>query len=204
VTFPDPHDPPEEQATRLRFLNHALLRNLAVHEGYPGHYLHTDLLRRVPSPARKAVHSAAFSEGWAHYAEMLMLERGYREDDPAFHLATLQSALRRAGRFRVAVGLHADGWSVDEAARFLEGNCYLEPGIARAEAARGVFDPLYLVYTLGRLEIERLRKDLEQAEGERFSLSRFHHRLLALGAPPLPLARIVFLGHDVGRRDYLD
>jgi uncharacterized protein (DUF885 family) len=104
----------------------------------------------------------------------------------------------------VSVGLHVDGWTVAEAARFLETTCYLEPGIARSEAERGVFDPLYLVYTLGRLEIERLRGDVEQAEGDRFNLLRFHHRLLALGAPPLPLARVALLGRDVGRRHFLD
>ena len=196
VTLPDSTSSAEERAQHLRFLNRSQLRNIAVHEVYPGHYLQRLSLARRSRPARRAVRNRGFEEGWAHYAESLMLEQGYRSDDPAFRLVTLQAALRRAGRFRVALGLHAEGWTVDRAASFLEERCYLEPWTAQREAQRGEFDPLYLVYCLGRLRIERLRAELEAREGSGFSLERFHERLLALGSPPLPLARAVLLGRD--------
>ncbi len=204
VTVPDPTWPPEAQEEQLRFLNRPLIRNLAVHEAWPGHYLQALIQSRLTRPVRKAVWSPAFGEGWAHYAETLMLEQGYRADDPAFRLATLQSALRRAGRFRVALGLHTEGWTVDRAAAYLEEHCYLEPSVARREADRGAFDPLYLSYTLGKQEIQRLRAEVREKEGAGFDLERFHARLLALGAPPLPLARAMLLHQDLSGRPRLD
>jgi uncharacterized protein (DUF885 family) len=204
VTMPDAFTPPEEREEVLRFLSRPLLRNLAVHEGYPGHALQAAALQRVLRPARRAIWSTAFVEGWAHYAEELVLERGYRKHDRAFRLVTLQSGLRRAGRFRVALGLHAEGWSLDRAAAFLEEKAMLEPSLARREAERGAVDPLYMVYTLGRLQIESLRGEMMREEGSRFSLERFHRRLLALGAPPLPLARARLLAPEVPGGFYLD
>jgi hypothetical protein len=204
VTLPDPLASPEVRAEQLRFLNRPLLANLAVHEVYPGHLVQILALASVDRPARRAAQSRAFAEGWAHYAESLMLERGFRAGDDAFRLVTLQSALRRAGRFRVALGLHTEGWTVNQAALFLEGRCYLESSVALREARRGVFDPLYLVYSLGRLQLEDLRAEAQRREGRSFDLARFHRRLLALGAPPLPLARAYWLRSGLGGGGRLD
>jgi hypothetical protein len=204
VTLPDPTATPEVREEQLRFLNRSLIRNLAVHETWPGHYLQALISNRLDRPVRRAIQCGAFVEGWAHYTESLMVERGYRSDDLGYRLATLQSALRRAARFRVALGLQTEGWTVDEAARFLEGRAYLEPAIARREAVRGTFDPLYLVYTLGKLEIEALRAACRRSEGMDFDLERFHARLLDLGAPPLPLARNMMLRGDPAGGHWLD
>ncbi len=204
VTLPDPDAPPAVREEQLRFLNRSLLRNLVAHETWPGHYLQALVSNRLDRPVRRVVQCGAFVEGWAHYAEALTVERGYRAEDLGFRLATLQSALRRAGRFRVALGLQTEGWTVAQAARFLEDRCYLEPAIAEREAARGTFDPLYLVYTLGRVEIEALRAETRRAEGKDFDLERFHARLLALGAPPLPLARNMMLRGDPAGGHWLD
>ena len=196
VTTPEPTASLAEQEERLRFLNHAFLRSLAAHEAYPGHALQMSILRQLPSSVRRAVWSTAFLEGWAHYAEMEAMRHGLHAGDPGFRLETVHSALRRAGRFRAAVGLHAEGWSVERTARYFESECYLEPTLAMREAERGVQDPSYFAYTLGRLRLEALRTDLEEMEGEDFDAGRFHRRLLELGAPPLPLARAAFLGGD--------
>jgi uncharacterized protein (DUF885 family) len=204
ITLPDPRSPVSEQEEHLRFMSRPILRNLTVHEAYPGHGLQASALSRVERPVRRAVWSSAFVEGWAHYAEYQMMERGYREEDVSFRVATLQSALRRAGRFRVALGLHTEGWTLDMAVEFLEERSYLEPTIARREAKRGMVDPLYLVYTVGRLEIESLREEMERIEGEGFDVHRFHERLLGLGAPPLPLARARFLAPEVLGPRFLD
>ena len=119
-------------------------------------------------------------------------------------LATQQSALRRLGRYRAALGLHTEGWTVEAAARYLETHCYLEPSMARREAGRGAFDPLYLVYALGRSEIESMRTEVMRVEGANFDLARFHARLLALGAPPLPLARAYLLQEPLAPSRWLD
>ncbi len=204
VTLPAPGSSEVERGEHLRFLSRPILRNLAVHEACPGHGLQAEILSRVNRPARRAVLSSAFMEGWAHYVEALVLERGYREGDDSFHLATLQSALRRAGRFRVSLGLHTEGWTVEEAANFLEERAYLEPSVARGEAERGMVDPLYLVYTLGKLKLEALRDELERREGEAFDLGRFHRTILELGAPPLSLLKARLLSPEIFDPRFLD
>jgi uncharacterized protein (DUF885 family) len=204
ITVPDGFTSEPEREESLRFLSVPLLHNLAVHEGFPGHVVQAAALRRVLRPARRAVWSTAFVEGWAHYAESLALERGYRAGDDGFALSTLQSGLRRAARFRVALGLHTEGWSLDRAEAFLIRRAYLESTLARREAIRGAVDPLYLVYTLGRLQIESLRDEVARIEGSTFDPARFHRRLLALGAPPLPLARARLLLPETREAPFLD
>jgi hypothetical protein len=194
VTLPDDGAPTAEQDEQARFLNRPLIRNVTLHETWPGHYYHALVQASLPRPARRAAWGRGFAEGWAHYVEGLAVERGFRADDPAFLLATQQSALRRAGRMRVALGIHTEGWTVDRAARFFEHRCYLEPSLARREAERAVFDPLYLIYSLGRIEIESIRAEIARREGAAFDLARFHEALLELGSPPLALARRHLLG----------
>lgn len=194
VVFPDRAAPDEDREAALRFFHPAAATNLALHETYPGHFYQLAHLRTLPSPIRRAVMSRSFIEGWAHYGESVVLELGYRLQDSAFRLATLHSALRRAGRLRVALGLHTEGWTLDEAAVFLETRCFLDPPVAWREAERGMTDPFYGVYTLGRLAIEQLRREVEQVRGDDFDLGVFHGELLGMGAPPLSLAREALLG----------
>jgi uncharacterized protein (DUF885 family) len=79
--------------------------------------------------------------------------------------------------------------SVDEASKFFEDNCYYEEKPARQEAIRGTFDPEYLYYTVGKMEILKLREDYRKQEGARFSLRRFHDEMLRHGQPPIRLLR---------------
>lgn len=204
VTLPDPLAGAGEQAELLRFLSRPLLANVAVHEAFPGHGYQAAWQANLARPARRAITSTLFVEGWAHYTEMLMLDRGYRKGDLSFRLATLQSALRRAARMRVVLGLHAEGWTLDQAAAYFEKHAYLEPSVARREAERTAVDPMALVYTVGRLDLEALRKDMQAREGDRFDLRRFHRRLLDLGAPPIPLARARLLSPEVLGPRFLD
>ena len=83
--------------------------------------------------------------------------------------------------------------SVDEATRFFQENCYYEQKPARQEAIRGTFDPEYLYYTLGKLQILKLRRDWQQQEGNKFTLQRFHDEMLRHGAPPVRLLRELML-----------
>ncbi len=85
--------------------------------------------------------------------------------------------------------MHCQGMTVDEASQFFQDNCYYEPKPAHDEAVRGAYDPEYLYYTLGKLEILKLREDYRKQEGARFNLRKFHDELLGQGAPPIRLLR---------------
>ena len=83
--------------------------------------------------------------------------------------------------------------NVDDATKFFQENCYYEEKPARQEAIRGTYDPEYLYYTLGKMEIFKLREDYRKQEGTKFTLKKFHDELLRHGAPPLRLLREVML-----------
>ena len=189
VTLPDPGWTAEQTEEWLRKFDYATLRDVGIHEVYPGHYVHFLHMKQVPRPLRRALTSYSFVEGWAHYCEEMMLEAGYRAGDPHLHLAQLTEALLRNVRFLVSIEMHTQGLTRDAAARRFVDEAYMDPLPADREAVRGTFDPGYLNYTLGKLMVRKLRQDLEQREGSQFSLRRFHDRLLELGAPPVPLAR---------------
>ncbi|HKX16938.1 MAG TPA: DUF885 domain-containing protein [bacterium] len=185
----------EEWLTKF---DYATLRDVGIHEVYPGHYVHFLHVRNIGRPLRQVLASYAFVEGWAHDGEQLMLEQGFRPDDMPLRIAQLSEALLRDVRFIVAIEMHTRGMPVDNAARMFVEHAYLEPLPAEKEAVRGTFDPGYLNYTLGKLMLRRLRDDVRARDGARFDLRTFHDALLALGAPPLPLARRTLLGDAAG------
>jgi uncharacterized protein (DUF885 family) len=110
-----------------------------------------------------------------------------------YRVAQADEALLRLCRLCVSLQMHCQGMTVDQATKFFQDNCYYEPKPARQEAIRGTFDPEYLYYTLGKLEILKLREDYRKQEGTRFSLQKFHDEMLRHGAPPLRLLREVML-----------
>jgi uncharacterized protein (DUF885 family) len=171
---------------------------VSIHEAYPGHFTQALWLRETPAPRlRKVFSSYAFVEGWAHYSEQMMLEEGFGDGKtPAerlrgakYRLAQLDEALLRLCRMCASIQMHCQGMSVDAATSFFRENCYYEATPARAEATRGAYDPEYLYYTVGKLQILKLREDYRRQEGDRFSLKRFHDGLLAHGSPPVRLLR---------------
>ena len=177
----------------LQALNTFALEDISIHEAYPGHYVHFLHYAKAPTETSRRLASYAFTEGWAHYTEQMMWEEGFREGDPRFHLAQLSEALVRNCRFVCALRLHAHDMSVDEATDFFVANAFYPETPARQEAERGTFDPGYFSYTLGKLQILRLRDDYRAAAGGEYSLKRFHDRLLSRGAPPVELMRRVML-----------
>jgi uncharacterized protein (DUF885 family) len=179
---------------------------VSIHEAYPGHYVQFLCLNASPaSRLEKIFGSYAFVEGWAHYAEQMMLDEGFGAGTSAtpspdeklraakYRLAQTDEALLRICRFCVSVKMHCQGMTVDEATRFFQDNCYYEEKPARQEAIRGTFDPEYLYYTLGKLEILKLREDYRRQEGSGFSLEKFHDQFLRHGAPPIRLLREIML-----------
>jgi uncharacterized protein (DUF885 family) len=196
LTPPEPGWTHEQQEEWLRKFDYATLRDVGIHEVYPGHYVHFLKMKQVPRPLRRVLTSYSFVEGWAHYCEEMMLEAGYGGRDPRLRIAQLSEALLRNVRFLAALEMHTRGMSMDAAARMFVVEAYMDPLPAEREAVRGTFDPGYLNYTLGKLMIRKLRDDLRRQEGAGFSLRNFHDKLLALGAPPIPLARRQLLGSD--------
>ena len=184
-----------EQAEQwLRYLNRPSLENVSVHEAFPGHFVHFLNGYTTPSLVRRIFSPAGIVEGWAHYTEQLAVEQGLTEGRPLLRLAQLQDALLRACRFRAAVGLHCEGMPLDEATRLFEERAHMLHHPAEREALRGTYDPLYLVYTYGKLEILRWREELQRRGN--FDARRFHDTLTTAGFPPLAVVRDLVLDTD--------
>jgi uncharacterized protein (DUF885 family) len=204
LTDIDPSWPPERQEEHLRDYNIPTLWSISIHEVYPGHFLHYQHLRKVESKARKSIlfAPASFVEGWAHYCEQMMIEAGFGRQDYGIQLGQLAESLIRLARFIVCIRLHTEDMSVEQGVRFFREEAFMEEASARREAERGTFDPTYLVYSVGKLMLLKLRQDCKQAQGKSFSLRTFHDTLLAQGTAPFWLHRKLMLGDDAG--DLLD
>jgi uncharacterized protein (DUF885 family) len=204
LTDVDPSWPPDRQDEHLRDYNYPTLWSISIHEVYPGHFLHYQHLRKVEGKARKSIMfaPASFVEGWAHYCEQMMIEAGFGRQDYGIRLGQLAESLIRLVRFIVCIKLHAEDMSVEQGVRFFRDEAFMEEVSARREAERGTFDPTYLVYSVGKLMLLKLRQDYKQAQGKAFSLRSFHDTLLAQGTAPFWLHRQLMLGEDNG--DLLD
>ena len=175
--------------------NYDTLRIISVHEVYPEHFvhsLHNRYGRGLPLANRVAT-SYAFTEGWAHYTEQMMVETEWGASRPHLRLTQLLEALVRNCRYMCSIWMHTQGMPVDDATRFFMDNAFMGEHPARMEAMRGTFDPGYLSYTLGKLMILKLREDFRREQGASYSLKGFHDRLLSYGAPPVSLLRQVVL-----------
>jgi uncharacterized protein (DUF885 family) len=204
---PTENDWPEKQKEEwLTAFNYYTSDVVSIHEAYPGHYVQFLHLNASPaSKVEKIFGSYAFVEGWAHYCEKMMLDEGYgsstnstpSEDDvkraAKYRMAQADEALLRLCRLCVSIKMHTQKMSLDEATKFFRENCYYEEKPARQEAMRGTFDPGYLNYTLGKLQILKLRDDYKAQQGDDFSLQKFHNELLDHGMPPIRLLREIML-----------
>ncbi len=179
---------------------------VSIHEAYPGHYV--QFLRLNASPATKVeklFRNYSFVEGWAHYCEQMMVDEGYgapASKNPSteeqkraakYRMAQADLSMLRLCRLCSSIKMHTQNMTVDEATKFFQDNCYYEEKPARSEAMRGTFDPGYLSYTLGKLQILKLRSDYEAQQGKEFSLLKFHNELLNHGTPPVRLLREIML-----------
>lgn len=183
----------DEKEQWLTSFNYPTLRSVSVHEAYPGHYVHYLHTRNSRSKLGVVYGAYSFWEGWAHYAEQMMIEEGFGRDEPRNMLGQLMEALLRDCRYICAIGMHTQGMTIDEATKFFMQNAFMEELPARKEAIRGTFDPMYLNYTLGKLMILKLREDYRSEQGESYSLKGFHDTFLSFGAPPIPLVREMML-----------
>ncbi len=187
ITLPEQAWDEAKRREFLHGLNRSIIEIISIHEAYPGHYVHFLHIQKSKSKVGKCFWSYAFVEGWAHYAEEMMLENGWGEDDARIRLAFIQEALVRAARYIAAISLHSGRMTLSEAQQLFEDKALLRPHAARREAERGVFDPGYLFYTLGKFQIKELRARMQRADEEGFSLYEFHNRLLSYGSPPIKI-----------------
>lgn len=198
ITDVDPKWSEKEREEYLASINYPQLWSTSIHEAFPGHYVQGVYLTKVQSKVRRtaALAPASFVEGWAHYTEQMMLEEGFSGGDPKIKLGQLAEALLRLCRFVVGIRLHTERFSISEGTRFFMDNAYMGETPARLEAERGIFDPTYLVYTVGKLMILKMRDDYKRIHKDEFSLQEFHDRLLTIGQAPLWVHRQALMPGD--------
>jgi uncharacterized protein (DUF885 family) len=205
VTLPDPSMTPAEVEGYMHGFNVGTLISTAVHEAYPGHYIQFLWTPQAPSRVRKLLGANTDVEGWAHYCEQMMLDEGSGQpgvgakderESRFLRLGQLQDALLRNARFIVGIQMHTGKMSFDEAVEFFQKEGYQSKENALVETRRGTSDPTYLYYTLGKLEIMKLREDLKKKQGAAFSLEEFHNNFLRQGFPPIKIVREALLGDN--------
>jgi uncharacterized protein (DUF885 family) len=171
------------------------LPTLTFHESIPGHHLQITLANEASDLPllRKIIWFASYGEGWALYSEQLAVEMGLYDEDPFGHVGQLQAALFRAVRLVVDTGLHAKGWSREQAIDYFVRALGDTPGVATTEVERYcVWPGQACSYMVGKLTWLRLRDEARRALGPDFDLRKFHDAGLLSGAMPLAvLERVI-------------
>jgi len=196
VTTAEPDWSAKRTEEWMEGFNRGTIISTAVHEVYPGHYTQFLWVQAAPSKTRKLLYCGTNSEGWAHYSEQMMLDQGYGNGDLKLRMGQLQDALLRDARFIVGIEMHTGKMTLDRARQFFIDEGYQTPPVADEESKRGTSDPTYLVYTLGKLQIVKLREDYHKKLGDKFTLQDFHDKFMEQGAIPLKIIRKAMLGDD--------
>jgi uncharacterized protein (DUF885 family) len=199
ITPVEPNWTAKQREDWLAMFDYYTTDNVSIHEAYPGHY--TQFLHLNASDAtkiEKIFGSYAYIEGWAHYTEIMMMDEGFGENgDPIkaakYRLAQSGDALLRICRLCVSIKMHCEGMKLADGTKFFMDNWYQGEKPSYQEALRGTFDPGYLFYTLGKLQILKLREDYKKQEGANYSLKKFHDQMMDNGMPPVRLLREILL-----------
>jgi uncharacterized protein (DUF885 family) len=218
VTLPEKDWTPGHIAEHMASFNVGTIVSTSVHEAYPGHYVQFLNQDRFPSKIRKVFGANTNIEGWAHYCEQMMLDQGYAAAPPnatldqvrqarLIRLGQIQDALLRDARFVNSIKLHTGqgeapgpngqaAWTLDQAIAFFVKEGYQSKSVGEVETKRGTGDPTYLYYTLGKLEITKLREDMKVKQGTAFNLQTFHDTFIRQGFAPIKVIRKTMLGND--------
>jgi uncharacterized protein (DUF885 family) len=196
VTLPEASWTPKEVEEHMESFNRGTIISTAVHEAYPGHYVQFLWIQTISSKVRKLLGANSNAEGWAHYCEQMMLDEGYGNGDLKLRLGQLQDALLRDARYIVGVQMHTGHMTYEQGIDFFVKEGYQTRTLGERETKRGTSDPTYLYYTLGKLEIMKLREDYKQKRGSAFKLEEFHDRFMRQGWPPIKIVRKALLGDD--------
>jgi uncharacterized protein (DUF885 family) len=195
VTLPEKSWPPTRVEDFMRSFNRGVILSTAVHEAYPGHYVQFLWMQHVDDRVRKVIGANSNAEGWAHYCEQMMLDERV-STDPKMRLGQLQDALLRNARYIVGIEMHTAKRTMEQGVEFFEREGFQTHETADRETKRGTSDPTYLYYTLGKLQILKLREDYRKMKGAQFSLEQFHDEFMKQGFPPIKIVRRALLGND--------
>jgi uncharacterized protein (DUF885 family) len=213
VTLPEKGWTPQHIAEHMAEFNVGTIVSTSVHEAYPGHYVQFLWTPQFGSKIRKVLGANTNIEGWAHYCEQMMLDEGYaaapanataeqQRQAKLIRLGQLQDALLRDARFVNSIKLHTGqgepngSWTIDQAVDLFVKEGYQTRAVGLVETKRGTGDPTYLYYTLGKLEIMKLREDMKQKQGAAFNLRSFHDEFMRQGFAPIKVIRKAMLGND--------
>jgi len=196
VTLPEPSWTPKEVEEHMEGFSRGTIISTAVHEAYPGHYVQFLWTQAITSKVRKLLGANSNAEGWAHYCEQMMLDEGYGDGDLKLRLGQLQDALLRDARYIVGIQMHTGHMTYEQGIDFFVNEGYQSRTNGERETKRGTSDPTYLYYTLGKLEIMKLREDYKKMRGSAFTLEEFHDRFMRQGWPPIQIVRKAMLGDD--------
>jgi hypothetical protein len=196
VTLPERKWSPRETQEFMTAFSRGTIVSTAIHEAYPGHYTQLLWFKKVRSKVRKLAQSGSNVEGWAHYTEQMMLDEGYGNDNPKLRFGQLLDALLRNCRYIVGIEMHTGSMSYEQGIEFFMRQAHMTRAYAERETKRGTSDPTYLVYTLGKLQILKLREDYRQKVGAAFNLEQFHNDFVKQGGIPVSIIRKNMLGDD--------
>jgi uncharacterized protein (DUF885 family) len=213
VTLPEKTWLAPHVAEHMASFNVGTIISTSVHEAYPGHYVQFLWQNQFPSKVRKIIWTNSNVEGWAHYTEQMMLDEGYAappanatpeqiRESKLIRLGQLQDALLRDARFVNAIKLHTglaepnQQWTIEQSVDFFVKEGFQSRSVGLVETKRGTSDATYLYYTLGKLEIMKLREDLKKKQGSAFNLQAFHDSLMRQGPVPIKVIRKAMLHDD--------
>jgi len=172
-------------------------RPLIVHEGVPGHYFQLSVSRRNPDPIRRRYYDSGANEGIGFYAEEMMMQAGLFDDSPRSREIIYNFMRLRALRVEVDVKLALGQFTLNQAAEYLEQHVPMDKKTSREEAAMFATTPGQAIsYQIGKIQILRLLADARLAQGDNFSLQKFHDFVWLNGNVPIALQRWEYLGKD--------
>jgi hypothetical protein len=197
--------PVERQDKWLERFNYPSLAITSAHEAMPGHFVHSLFMRSTPGKIRRIwiglnpfPQPSSGQDGWAHYAEHLVVEQGFKRDDPRYAMAQLSESMTRICRLIVSLNVHANGWTIEQGARFFEEHAHVPGPAALQEASRVAYDPTNGGYFLGKRAMLTLREDVTQRSGDAFNLREFHERVMRNGIAPWWAHRQLLMPGDTG------
>jgi uncharacterized protein (DUF885 family) len=181
---PPPSDwNPQQVRSFLEEYNKHMLKILTIHEAYPGHYVQLDYANRNPSLIRRVFQSGPFVEGWAVYGEVTMLNEGFGGGDLRLRLMQLKFYLRAVANSILDYQMHCTKMTDEEAMKFLTQDAFQSEGEAKLKIIRAKQSSVQLsTYFVGRMAHYRLHQAMERELGNKFTLSRYHDAVLAIGS----------------------
>ena len=196
---PIPDEWTEAQTTSfLREYNTRSIDELSIHEAMPGHYVQIWHSNKYPSVLRAVLSSGSFVEGWAVYAEKVMVDAGYRDNDPLYRLIQLKWYLRVITNAIIDQAIHVDGMSRDDAMKLMTEKGFQEEREAAGKWVRAQLSSTQLpTYFVGVQEHFDLRKAVEAKEGSAFSLKAYHDKVLSFGSPSGRYVRALMLDQPI-------